>query len=164
VWISVLVKNLMKGAATEAFPFGEAQTPEKYRGRAQFDAAACTGCRTCEYVCAGGAIHFEEKADGLQFTLWHNSCAFCGMCQQYCMAKAIHLTNDWHLAHEQEKKYDMVEQGFVAYKPCLNCGKTMLPTSAALMRLAFRGESKEIERLRQLCPECRQVVSAGGRQ
>jgi formate hydrogenlyase subunit 6/NADH:ubiquinone oxidoreductase subunit I len=163
VWLSVLVKNLLNGPSTEPFPFGEATTPARYRGRATFDASACSGCRTCEYVCASGAIHFEERPDGLRFTLWHNTCVFCGMCQQNCMSKAIRLSNDWHLAHTQDKKYAMVEQGTVAYKPCLKCGKQMLPTPAPLMQLAYHGDSKQIETLRQLCPNCRRSASAGGK-
>jgi formate hydrogenlyase subunit 6/NADH:ubiquinone oxidoreductase subunit I len=165
VWLSVLFKNLLKGPATEAFPLGEATaTPKRYRGRAMFDASSCSGCRTCEYVCAGGAIHFEEQSDGLHFTLWHNTCVFCGMCEQNCMSKAIHLSNDWHLAHTQDKKYAMVEQGTVPYKPCLSCGKQMLPTPAPLMELAYRGDSLRIAELRQLCPDCRRAASAGGKR
>lgn len=161
MWQLVLLKNLLKGPATEAFPFGEATTPAAYRGRVAFDPSACTGCRTCQYVCAAGAIHFEERPDGLRFTLWHNSCVFCGMCQHYCVAKAIHLTTDWHLSHEQARKYEMLEEGWVPFKPCLQCGKLMLPATLSLMRLAYRGDSKEIEVLRQLCPECRQTRAAG---
>lgn len=160
MWQLVLLENLLKGPATEAFPFGEAKTPEAYRGRVAFDPSACTGCRTCQYVCAAGAIHFEEREGGLRFTLWHNSCVFCGMCARYCVSKAIHLTSDWHLAHEQSKKYELVEQGWVPFKPCTGCGKSMLPVAEPLMRQAFRGDSKEIEALRQLCPECRQARAA----
>jgi formate hydrogenlyase subunit 6/NADH:ubiquinone oxidoreductase subunit I len=160
VWQFDLLKNLFKGPSTEAFPFGEATTPEAYRGRVTFDATACTGCRTCQYVCAAGAIHFEERQDGLRFTLWHNSCVFCGMCESYCVSKAVHLTNDWHLAHLQSEKYEQIEEGWVPFKPCTSCHKMILPVAMPLMRQAFRGDSEDIEALRGLCTECRQTRAA----
>ncbi|HVJ05609.1 MAG TPA: 4Fe-4S dicluster domain-containing protein [Candidatus Saccharimonadales bacterium] len=164
MWLSILVRNLLKGPSTEPFPFAEATTPSKYRGRVEFDASRCSGCQTCQYVCAAGAIHFDETAEGMRFTLWHNSCVFCGMCEQNCMSHAIHLSNDWHLAHPQEQKYQLVEQGTVPYQACRECGQRMLPAPLPLMQKAFRGDSPQIQALRQLCPICRQSVSAGGKR
>lgn len=158
----VLLTNLLKGPATEAFPFGPAPTPPRYRGRVAFDPERCTGCRLCEHVCPGGAIHIAETADGLDVTIWHNTCAFCGLCAHYCLSKAIHLTTDWHLAHPQSEKYDLVERAHVPMVPCTGCGKPILQASEEVMRLAFRGRTAEIERLRGLCPDCRRTASVNG--
>ncbi len=81
----------------------------------------------CEHVCAGGAIRCEDSEKGMKFTVWHNSCTFCGLCEHYCMPKAITLTEDWHLAHKQEDKYKMIEQGIVALVSCEYCSKKMTP-------------------------------------
>jgi Ni,Fe-hydrogenase III small subunit/Fe-S-cluster-containing hydrogenase component 2 len=134
------------------------------RGALRFDAAACVGCRMCEHVCAGGAIRFSEEPGGLRFTLWHNSCAFCGLCSHYCPAGALTASGQWQLAHRQEEKYRQVEQGLVPLIPCSGCGTPMLPVSRELLRAGYRELSRETDRLRTLCSECRQIKSiAGGR-
>jgi Ni,Fe-hydrogenase III small subunit/ferredoxin len=134
------------------------------RGKMRFDAAACVGCRMCEHVCAGGAIRFDEEPTGLRFTLWHNSCAFCGLCRHYCPTGALMVTDEWQLAHRQEEKYRLVEQEVVPYVPCSGCGDPLLPVAPELLRVAFRGTNREIDRLGALCPACRQKQSMGGKK
>ncbi len=76
--LKLLIDNLRKGPATDAFPFGPATTPAAYRGKVEIDDAACVACKMCEHVCAGGAIRFTEDAEGMNFLIWHNSCVSCG--------------------------------------------------------------------------------------
>ncbi len=158
-FLKVLLNNLMKGPATEAFPFGPPPAAPHYRGRVAFDPASCTGCGMCELVCPGGAIRIDRDAAGLQLTIWHNTCVFCGLCAHYCLSKAIRQTDDWHLAHPQAEKFHLVERGRVSMIPCVGCGKPILPLSDEVMRLAFKGRTTEIERLRRLCPDCRRIAS-----
>lgn len=126
------------------------------RGKVQINHKACTACRTCEHVCAGNAIRFEEARDGrgLHFVVWHNSCAFCGLCQYYCPTKAIRLTEDCHTVHLQKDKYDYVEQSFIKYIPCSSCGKPMIPVALELLALAY-GDTDGVEHLAELCEKCR---------
>jgi len=131
-------------------------SPVGLRGKMRFNAAACVGCRMCEHVCAGGAIRFEELAGGLKFTLWHNSCAFCGLCNHYCPTKALAATGEWQMAHLQGEKYRQIEQGIVPLVPCDGCGTPMLPVAPELLRAAYRSVSRETEELRTLCTACRQ--------
>jgi formate hydrogenlyase subunit 6/NADH:ubiquinone oxidoreductase subunit I len=159
-FIKVLLRNLLQGPSTDPFPFGETFTPEGLRGRVAFDTARCSGCRMCEHVCAAGAIRFDERADGLQFTLWHDSCTFCGLCEHYCATKAIHLTEDWHLAHRQEDKYRMIEAGSVAYSACSGCGNRFIAMNEALQKRGYAGQGHALERLATLCPDCRRKQSA----
>lgn len=161
-FLKVLLANLKKGPATEAFPFGPAATPPRYRGRVTFDPASCTGCRLCEHVCPGGAIRIDEDAAGLDVIIWHNTCVFCGLCAHYCLSKAIACSTDWHLAHRQSEKYELTERARVPKIPCAACGKPMLAASDEVMRLAFKGRTAEIERLRRLCPDCRRAASLEG--
>ncbi len=161
-FLKVLARNLIQGPATDPFPYGETHTPKGLRGRVRFDASSCVGCRMCEHVCAGGAIRFEELGSELRFTLWHNTCTFCGLCQHYCRTKAIVLSEDWHLAHRQEEKYALVEQGAVPLVPCLGCGESMIPVAGELLRLAYRETNPDIDRLRRLCPACRQKLGITG--
>ncbi|MGR5147184.1 4Fe-4S ferredoxin [Photobacterium alginatilyticum] len=158
--IKVLLNNLIQGPSTDPFPFGETFTPEGLRARIHFDETACTGCRMCEHVCAGGAIRCEDSEKGMKFTVWHNSCTFCGLCEHYCMPKAITLTEDWHLAHKQEDKYKMIEQGFVALVSCEYCSKKMIPSGPKITAVAYQGTNKMIEKLGKICPDCRRKLSA----
>jgi len=130
------------------------------RGKMHFNASACVGCRMCEHVCAGGAIRFEELAGGLKFTLWHNSCAFCGLCSHYCPTKALAATGEWQLAHLQQDKYRQIEQGIVPLVPCSGCGTPMLSVAPELLRAAYRSVSRETAELQTLCTECRQQRNA----
>ncbi|MCR6629131.1 MAG: 4Fe-4S dicluster domain-containing protein [Magnetospirillum sp.] len=161
-FLKILLANLRKGPATEAFPFGPAATPDRYRGRVSLDASRCTGCRLCEHVCPGGAIRIDEDAAGLDITIWHNTCVFCGLCAHYCLSHAIACTTDWHLAHAQADKFALAERTRVAKVPCARCGKPWLPASDAVMALAFRQRTAETEALRRLCPDCRAKASIEG--
>lgn len=130
--------------------------PEGFRGKIKYNPQACVGCRTCEHVCAGEAIRLEEARDGsgVHFILWHNSCAFCGLCQHYCPTKALRMTEDYHTAHLQKDKYNYVEQGFIKYVPCAECGRPMIPVALELLALAYE-DTGGIEHLAQLCEKCR---------
>ncbi len=161
-FLKILLNNLLKGAATDPFPFGETVTYDAYRGKVTFDATACAGCRMCEHVCAGGAIHFAEEPDGLHFTIWHNTCISCGLCAYYCPTKAIRLSNDWHLSHLQERKYAMTDSAVIAATVCAQCGCPMPPVADALMRVAFRAVGPRTEKMRHLCPDCRREASLSG--
>lgn len=163
-FLKILFDNLRKGPATEAFPFGPPTTPARYRGRVTVDAAKCTGCRLCEHVCPGGAIHIDEDDTGLDITIWHDTCAFCGLCAHYCLSQAIRNTDDWHLAHPQSQKFEMVERTHVAKRPCARCGRPMLPASERVMDLAYRQRTAEIEALRHLCPDCRRIATAASQK
>lgn len=162
-FLKVIFRNLRQGPSTDPFPFGETFTPEALRGRIAFDASRCSVCRMCEHVCAGGAIHFEETPHGVEFILWHNTCTFCGLCEHYCVPKAIHLTNDWHLAHRQEDKYRMIEEGKMPFRRCRACSTSFLPASDALMEKVYHSPATIDSAMSELCPDCRRK-RAGAQQ
>jgi len=159
-FLKVLFRNLRQGPSTDPFPFGETFTPEALRGRIAFDASRCSVCRMCEHVCAGGAIRFEETPQGVEFILWHNTCTFCGLCEHYCVPKAIHLTNDWHLAHKQEDKYRMIEEGTMYFKSCVACSSAFLPPSDALLDKVYPTPAAIDPAMSELCPDCRRARAA----
>lgn len=155
------------GAASDAAsdPAGAAGAPVDpacLRGKMKFNPKACVGCRMCEHVCAGGAIRFDHLQEGLQFTLWHNSCVSCALCSHYCPTNALTVTGQWQMSHPQSEKYRQVEQGVIPLVPCSGCGTAMLPVAPELLRVGYRAVSRETDRLRTLCTECRQTKSMGG--
>jgi formate hydrogenlyase subunit 6/NADH:ubiquinone oxidoreductase subunit I len=156
-----LIRNLVAGPSTDPFPFGETFTPKGLRGRVVYDPAGCTACRACEQVCVSGAIRFGKTPEGMQFILWHDTCTFCGLCAFYCPTGAISLTDDWHLAHAQDRKYDMVEKGLIPTIRCAGCGAATLATAPAAKLFDHEPSLEEVENLRRYCPRCRLKVAKG---
>lgn len=153
--LSILMRNIANGPSTEAFPFGPATTPERYRGRVIFDADSCQGCRVCERVCPGGALKFTRTPEGLAVAIWHNTCSFCGMCEFYCPTTSIQLTNDWHLAHRQEEKFTLVERGLIPNQECADCGAKCLATAPTVDTVKPPLSPEDFKALQKLCPRCR---------
>jgi formate hydrogenlyase subunit 6/NADH:ubiquinone oxidoreductase subunit I len=157
------MRNLISGPSTDPFPFGDTFTPKSLRGKVVYKASACTACRFCEQCCVGGAIRFDKTPEGLRFLLWHNSCTFCGLCEFYCPTDALTMSDDWHLAHAQDQKFDMVERGVIPNGKCAECGAPMLMTAPNPNAFDHTPSQEEIDHLQHLCPKCRRKVSKGGK-
>jgi len=158
--ITMLIRNLIKGPSTVPFPFGPAWTPERMRGRIEFDLPTCTACRACEQVCAPGAIRFDKTPDGLRFMMWHNTCVFCGLCHFYCPTGAIRQSGDWHLAHRVDQKFGMAIREVVPYTACTGCGMKTLASAPNPVGVVPPFSAEEIEQHRHLCPACRKKAMA----
>ncbi|MEF2074617.1 4Fe-4S binding protein [Consotaella aegiceratis] len=154
-FLSLFVRNLRQGPYTEAFPFAPAPTAKRFRGRIEFDAPTCEGCRICERVCPAGAIKMERTEEGMTFDCWHDTCVFCGNCEFHCPTGSIHQTGDWHLAHRQEDKYRMVEHGLIPFQVCTECGGKGLATAPAAGSAKPPLTPEEFEHVKSLCPKCR---------
>lgn len=163
-FLKILARNVAQGPSTDPFPFAETHTPRRFRGKVTMDPAKCVGCAICRHVCAGGAIRIEPREDrsGYDFTVWHNTCALCGLCRHYCPTGAITMTNDWHNAHLQERKYDWAEHHFVPYLRCTGCEAhiRMLPPDLATRVYANHAQDLDFPALLRMCPKCRQVAAA----
>ena len=179
-FLKVLWNNLRQGPVTEAFPFAEAPTPARFRGRVVVDPALCVGCGTCEHVCAGGAIHISRDATaaeggeaetsehgakrgepGFTITVWHNTCCLCAQCRHYCPTRAITLSTNWHNAHRADRKYTFVEQVSISYDTCTACGARLRLLPASVIARIYEGHPEiDVERVSRLCPDCRQIETA----
>lgn len=162
-FLKVLASNVAKGPSTDPFPFAEAHTPARFRGKVKLDPAQCVGCAICRHVCAGGAIRIEEREDGsgYEFTVWHNTCALCGLCRHYCPTGAITMSNDWHNAHLQEQKYDWCEHHFVPFLACKGCGDHLRPLPPSVTgRIYADNHDVDVAHLTSLCPKCRLLETA----
>jgi formate hydrogenlyase subunit 6/NADH:ubiquinone oxidoreductase subunit I len=159
--LNLLLRNFTQGPSTDPFPFGETFTPDALRGRVEFDAVTCTACKFCEKVCVGGSIRFAKVAGGTQFTLWHNTCTFCGLCQFYCPTEAIRLTTDWHLSHLNAEKYSMVEMGFLPTIKCTQCGTEATAMAPRPDQCKRPLSADELNAYRHLCPKCRRTFLQG---
>lgn len=151
----------LKESRVENIPAGEMETPKRYRGRAELDAEHCLACGICSHVCAGGAISMRETEDGrgVEFRLWHNTCTFCGLCAHYCPTKALKMTSDWSLSHEQSEKFSCCEVKFIRFPVCRECGKSMLPLLKSNLAKGNVGAFDASE-VMSLCTECRRKIAA----
>lgn len=160
-FMKVLFRNLLQGPSTDPFPLGETFTPERLRGKAVVDPDLCVGCGVCKNVCAAGAIDITPKEDktGYTISIWRNSCCLCASCRHYCPTGAMSIINDWHSAHVQEEKYDCVEQQTIDFVPCTQCGTLIRPLSRKMAEKLY-ADDKDIdpEKIRLLCPQCRQLA------
>jgi formate hydrogenlyase subunit 6/NADH:ubiquinone oxidoreductase subunit I len=159
-FLKIFVRNLVKGPSTVPFPFAEAWTPARMRGRIEFKLSSCTGCRACEQVCAPGAIRFDKTPEGLRFMMWHNTCVFCGMCEFYCPTDAIHQTNDWHMAHAVGEKFNMAIRETIAYTTCTGCAAKTLASAPNPVGVDPPFTPEEVEQHRYLCAACRKKALA----
>lgn len=161
-FLKVLVDNLRKGPVTDPFPFQEAPTPTRFRGKVTMDASKCVGCRICNHVCAGKAIRIEDNAEGTgyDYTIWHNTCCLCGMCRHYCPTGAITMTTDWHGAHEQSEKYNTAEHHFVSYLKCTICGGPVRMLPPNLTTRIYAHSIVDMKELLNVCPSCRKIATA----
>ena len=84
-----------QGHRTIAFPAGQPQLPDRFRGLPVVDSARCqSGCRDCAAACPTGAISAEPG--GLRVDL--GKCLFCTDCQEACPEGALHYSQDYRLA------------------------------------------------------------------
>ncbi len=155
-FLALFARNLRRGPYTEPFPFGPpSPTPKRLRGRISFDPAICEGCLLCEKLCPSGAIKFTRTPGGMTFDCWHPTCVFCGTCEFYCPTKAIHQTNDWHLAHFQSEKFGMTEHGLIPNLVCADCGGKGLNTVPNTAKIKPALSADELVQLQARCPKCR---------
>ncbi|MDO8989819.1 MAG: 4Fe-4S binding protein [Sideroxyarcus sp.] len=159
-YVKTLIRNLIRGPSTVAYPFGPAWTPVHFRGRVEFKLSSCTACRACEQVCAPGAIRFDKTPEGLRFMLWHNTCVFCGLCEYYCPTDAIRQTDDWHMAHATANQYQMAIREVIPYVSCSACGTKALASAPNPVGVIPPFSAEEIEQQRNLCPGCRKTALA----
>jgi formate hydrogenlyase subunit 6/NADH:ubiquinone oxidoreductase subunit I len=153
-----MLRNLVQGPSTDAFPFAPAKTHKNFRGAAVYDPEKCILCGICRHVCAPGAIQIrvDEEGTGMQFVLWHNSCVFCGMCAHYCPTGALTMSDNWHLTHLGEEMFSNCEAGFVRFGECSQCGAKIQPRPQAIVeKLGVRAPERFL-----LCPQCKRESMA----
>ncbi|MEW8250940.1 MAG: 4Fe-4S binding protein [Candidatus Thiodiazotropha sp.] len=159
-FLTRITRNLFQPPRTEAYPFGEAETPKAYRGRVAIDEETCVGCSTCAQVCVNDAIRLVEEPEGICLTIWHSKCCFCALCEYYCPTEAMFLTNDWDLNHPNSDKYLMQDSIIAKYRICVDCGaKLMVPVgNAATAFMVGKDRLDQIGRPR--CEACRRSTKA----
>lgn len=115
------LRQLFKKPATSTYPFSKAKLQPKYRGRIDFEAEKCIGCKMCVRVCPAKAIDIVLSADQpaapaavegkapvpakKKFDCIMNldRCVYCAQCVEVCPKKALISTDDFELAQLDRK-------------------------------------------------------------
>ena len=182
------ITAILIGPYTSKFPAEPARVADVFRGKPEFDEDECVGCGACYNVCPPGAIEMTDDAERRIRTLTVNldRCIYCGQCERNCLTeKGIHQTPEFDLASTAisdlretvEKKLVFCEAcgavigaedhirwvarklGALAYS-----NPTLLVSAMQNMGLADREpppgeELRRGDRIRLLCPKCRQITS-----
>ena len=82
------------------------ETPERFRGKIQYDKDKCTGCKLCIRVCPSDAIEFKPEEKKIKIYLAR--CTFCSQCNDVCPAGCLSMSNEFLLADADKYSKDLI--------------------------------------------------------
>lgn len=154
--LKTILGNLLRPSRTRD-PADMPEVPPVYRGALAHDAARCTACGTCAFVCAPKAISFTQDP-GVSVS-WHffiGRCSFCGLCAQNCPMQAISLQPDTPVATNSASGDGLRLESVIRLQPCTRCGAAHVPLPDATIEALWGVE----EAGRGYCPECRRRAAS----
>ena len=102
VMINDLTRSTLQGPMTEKYPFERRSSPERLRGKLNWDPEACIGCGLCEKDCPSRALELiviDKKAKQFEMLYRVDRCTFCAQCVHNCRQACLMLSNEeWELA------------------------------------------------------------------
>lgn len=94
--------GLVRGPATERYPFERAEAPDRLRGHVHWDPSSCTGCGLCSKDCPSGALDVlivDRKAKRFVLRYHLDRCTFCAQCVESCRQGCLSMSDEeWELA------------------------------------------------------------------
>jgi ferredoxin len=154
IW-NLITRNLTRRPHTRQ-PETWVPFPSGFRGELFHDAALCTACGTCTYVCSPAAIELDRSLpDGVAWQYQSMQCTHCGRCVEHCPTHALSFgTQPQPLLHELQ-----ITRHTVTYQPCSRCGEPVIPLPHAVLAEKYGSPvPQDVERLNGLCERCRQKV------
>ncbi len=155
IW-NLISRNFGQKAHTRP-PQDSLPYPPAFRGDLLHDAALCTSCGTCAYVCSPGAIEVEHtNTVAADWVYQIMQCTFCGRCVEYCPTHALSFD-------PQPRQYVLRELSTlhhrIGYQPCPRCGDPVIPLPKATLMETYNGTVPAgLEQLNLLCARCRKKV------
>lgn len=99
-----ILKMFFEKPATIQYPSKKANKSKNFRGKLEYDAEKCVGCKMCMRNCPAKAIEIEKVADK-QFKayVYLDRCIYCGQCVDSCNRNALKNTRAFELANFDRK-------------------------------------------------------------
>ena len=182
------ITALIVGPYTSPFPAAPPDISESFRGTPRFSEEDCVGCGACANVCPPAAIEMTDDAEAAKrvLSIHLDQCIYCGQCEANCLTeKGVAQTLEYDLTttdrsslRENVEKELLLCEGCGAIigardhvlwvaehvGPLVYSNPTLLLAAMQEQGLADKapeatGELRRGDRLRILCPKCRQVTS-----
>jgi len=182
------VRALISGPYTAKFPAEPTPLPDTFRGCPRFNEDECVACGACANACPTGAMEMTDdpQAGMRHMTISLDRCIFCGQCVANCLTeKGIRQTQEYDLSttdrstlrESTEKPLLLCEScgavigsrahiRWVAERlgPLAFANPTLMLTALEDIGLAEKEpppttELRRADKLRVLCPKCRQATS-----
>jgi hydrogenase-4 component H len=149
--LKTVLGNFMRPARTRK-PDDMPSVPPAFRGIIEHDAARCTGCGTCAYVCSPKAITLEERGEtAVAWRFFAGQCSFCGLCAAYCPTQAIATVS--RVPGVAGNPADHRWESLMPLEPCPRCGTPHIPLPEATLAEIPLSDKK-------LCAECRRQAAS----
>jgi hydrogenase-4 component H len=182
------ITAVFRGPYTAKFPTEPTPLPETFRGCPRFNKDKCVGCGACANVCPTGALQMEDDVPAKlrRLTIYLDRCIFCGQCQANCLTReGVKQTSEYDLATTSRASLrERVEKSLLLCEACGTiigaqdhllwvarrigpvgfANPTLLLTAMQDLSLADKApkpsaDLRRGDRLRVLCPRCRQITS-----
>jgi len=182
------IRAVIVGPYTAKFPAEPTPVPDTFRGRPTRDVEKCVGCLACYHVCPSRAIDLEDDVESKvrRITTGFDRCIFCGQCEANCITQeGVKLTQEYDLAStDRSELHETTEKELVLCEACgaiIGAEDHMRWVAQRLGPLAFANPSLMLttlqdldladtaappsaplrrgDRIRILCPKCRQITS-----
>jgi formate hydrogenlyase subunit 6/NADH:ubiquinone oxidoreductase subunit I len=104
-----VLQSLFRAPATVPYPSVKAPRPDRFRGKIEFTASLCIGCKLCMRDCPANALTITKVGDKrfqAEFDL--AKCIFCAQCAETCPRNALHATAEYELAQLQRDKLKVI--------------------------------------------------------
>lgn len=103
--VQLLLSTVMSKPATTQYPAVKITMPDKFRGKLQFVAEKCIGCKLCMKDCPTNAIQIKKVGEKrFDCIVDCSKCIYCAQCVDSCPKKALEATGDFELAQIQRSK------------------------------------------------------------
>lgn len=155
----ILSRNSAQGSRTRT-PDNEVAYPLGFRGMITHEAAHCTACRICGYVCSPNAIAFEEADPRfVGWTYFAGRCTFCGRCVEYCPTRCLGFEDTMPPVVTDQSSHRVTHQVF--YQPCTRCGRPVIPLPPQTLQAMYGDPTPTgIVVETGLCERCRGKTAA----
>jgi formate hydrogenlyase subunit 6/NADH:ubiquinone oxidoreductase subunit I len=85
--LSTVLRNLVTGPVTTAYPNAPAEVPGENRGWVEWDMSKCSLCGLCGKRCPTLALAVDRKAGTIELQVFR--CIACGVCVDVCPQDSI---------------------------------------------------------------------------